>query len=411
LDWADEEHLICLRDLGSEKVETSRIKQTPEALSEWVRGLRERFCAEGKVVAIALEQSHGTVIHHLMGYADLLLYPVNPKSLARYRESFFSSGAKDDPTDAELLLELVTLHRERLRAWRPDDELTRTISMLAQHRRKLVNNRTRVSNRMTALLKDYYPQALRWAGELDTVMACDYLSRWPTLEAVKRERKARLRKFYHQHGVRGEELIEGRISEIREALALTTDGALLRGCPVILEAEVSQMRSLIEAIRSVDKQLAGLYESHPDHDLFASLPGAGPALGPRLLTAYGSDRERYASAAELQQFSGIAPVTERSGKSLWVHRRLGCPKFLLQSFHEFAGKSILQSRWARAYYEQQRERGKKHHAAVRALAYKWIRIIFRCWKEGVQYSEEKYIESLRRRGSPLINHLVAAAPA
>ena len=125
-------------------------------------------------------------------------------------------------------------------------------------------------------------------------------------------------------------------------------------------------------------------------------------MAPRLLAAFGSQRERYQNAAEVQTLSGIAPVTESSGKSSWVHFRFACSKFLRQSFHEWAALSITQSQWARAYYELQRHRGKKHHAAVRALAFKWIRIIYRCWKEQVVYDENVYLAALAKHNSPLL---------
>ena len=106
-----------------------------------------------------------------------------------------------------------------------------------------------------------------------------------------------------------------------------------------------------------------------------------------------------------QRNSRRTPVTERSGKTLWVHHRLACPKFVKQTFHEFSDQSIRFSRWARAYYDQQRARGNDHHAALRALAYKWIRILFRCWKERRPYDEDTYIEALRRHGSPLAKNI------
>jgi hypothetical protein len=102
-------------------------------------------------------------------------------------------------------------------------------------------------------------------------------------------------------------------------------------------------------------------------------------------------------------------VKEASGKTEWIHFRLTCPKFLRQTFQEFASHSIGQSEWAKAYYEHLRNDEKKsHHAAVRALAYKWIRIMFRCWKDGKPYDEQIYLESLRRRGSLLGKALQAA---
>ncbi|HWT83934.1 MAG TPA: transposase, partial [Candidatus Methylomirabilis sp.] len=123
--------------------------------------------------------------------------------------------------------------------------------------------------------------------------------------------------------------------------------------------------------------------------------------------AFGADRQRYGQAQEGQQFSGIAPVTERSGKSCWVHWRWACPKFLRQSFHEFAAHSRRWSAWAAAYYEQQIEKGADHQAAVRALAFKWIRILYRCWKDHTLYDEQRYLEALQRRGSPLVKRLQA----
>jgi transposase len=119
--------------------------------------------------------------------------------------------------------------------------------------------------------------------------------------------------------------------------------------------------------RALDGKITEAAEAHPDFFIFQSFPGAGAALAPRLLAALGSQRDRYASAEEIQKYSGIAPVTERSGKKKWVHFRWACPKFLRQSFHEWAAHSIAQSVWARAHYQQQRQRGKDHHAGISAV--------------------------------------------
>ena len=138
-------------------------------------------------------------------------------------------------------------------------------------------------------------------------------------------------------------------------------------------------------------------------------PEGGPALAPRLLVAMGTDRERFHTSDEVATFVGIAPVTERSGQRTWVHWRLACSKFLRQSFHEFANMSRHQSTWANAYYETQRARGKSHHAALRALAFKWIRIIYHCWKQREVYDEAKYLAALAQRHSPLIKFMTEAA--
>ena len=169
---------------------------------------------------------------------------------------------------------------------------------------------------------------------------------------------------------------------------------------------VALLRTLRDHIAELDRRIEQLVMAHPDGALFASLPGAGAVLVPRLIVALGTHRERYDSAFEVQCYSGIAPVKESSGKTSWVHFRRTCPKFLRQTFHEFALHSIGQSEWAKAYYHHLCEdKNKTHQAAVRSLAYKWIRIIFRCWKDGKPYDEGVYLQSLRRRGSLIVGAL------
>lgn len=399
LDWADEGHQVSLQAVGEGRPQSFRVEQKPEALHAWVAELRARF-PQGKI-ALALEQSRGAVISALMNYDFLLLYPIQPKTLARYREAFASSGAKSDATDADLLLELVRSHRDRLRAWQPDDALTRQLRLLVEHRRRTVADRTRLSNRLTALLKTYFPQALEWAGDWRTPAACDFLRAWPTLEAVQQARRSELRQFYEQHRRLSAEERAELFRQIDQAQPLTRDRALVDASALMAQTLAEQLRAALSGIARLDEELEKLFGQHPDHDLFAALPGAGQALAPRLATAFGSDRQRYQSAQEILQFSGVAPVTESSGKTEWVHWRMACPKFVRQTFHEFAAASTRQSLWARAYYEQQRQRGADHHAAVRSLAYKWIRILYRCWQDRTAYDEQAYLQSLQRRRSPL----------
>lgn len=147
-------------------------------------------------------------------------------------------------------------------------------------------------------------------------------------------------------------------------------------------------------MRSASQELS---ETHPDFAIVSSFPGVGPALAPRLIAALGTQRDRFASAHELQSYSGIAPVKESSGKRCWIHMRWACPKFVRQTFQEWAQHSIPRSEWARAYYHRQRARGKQHHAIIRSLAFKWIRILYRCWQNRTPYQEALYSAALPRR--------------
>jgi transposase len=177
---------------------------------------------------------------------------------------------------------------------------------------------------------------------------CDFLTRWPTLRRVRSARTATLTTFFHDHNVRSADRIEKRISAIKAATALTNDPAIIAAYQAVALALVEQLRVTLKAVYSFDKQIAALAATLPDYVLFSSLPGAGAALAPRLLVAFGERRERFHAAIDLQRYAGVAPVTERSGKKCWVHWRWQCPSFLRQTLVEWAAQTITRSFWASA---------------------------------------------------------------
>jgi transposase len=343
-----------------------------------------------------------------MQFDCLVLYPVNPKQLARFREVLHPSMAKDDPGDAQALAELLAKHGDYLRAWQPDDEQTRKIRMLSEDRRSLVDQRTALTNALKSRLKQYFPLALHVTGDrLFGHLACEFLLRYPTLEELQTASEQELIQFYRDHRSYRQELIAKRLEQIQQARPLTTDGAITESSVLLVQNLVKQIMVLNDAIDLYEQKLASLMRTHPDAELFQSFPGAGAAMAPRLLAAMGSDRDRFASAQEIQQITGIAPVTRQSGKSKVVYRRWACNRFLLQTYHEFAAHSLKYSAWAKAYYNMVRDKGKKHQAAVRALAFKWIRIIFRCWQTNIPYNELIYTASLIKRKSPLVRYMAS----
>jgi transposase len=404
IDWADQKHDVVLRSASEPaKVEHSRIVHELDALMEWLGELQQRFAGKGKVL-VALEQSRGALIYHLMGYEFLELYPINPAQLASYRKTFSPSGAKDDRPDAELLCELLYCHRDRLKAWKADDELTRKLAFFNEGRRKAVDQRTQLANEIKSQLKVYFPLALQVLdNDCSTALAADLLLQYSSLESLQKQSAHKLRKFFYAHNCRQEQKLLERLELIQAGKPLTRDPAVIEPAALRIRLLAQQLKSLLPYIARYDKQIAELFEAHPDSFLFRGLPGAGPALGPRLLTAFGTDRQRFEHPSELCALSGIAPVRrasgKKSGKKASVHFRQACPKFLRQSFHEFGLCSIRYCPWARDVYQTLRERGKGHHAAVRAVAFKWIRVLFACWKERVPYKSERYLQALRVRGS------------
>jgi transposase len=402
IDWANAKHDVCIHPADSEEREFDSFAHQVETIEQWARSMHTRF---GGLIAVAVELTKGPIVYALQKYDFFVLFPVNPSTLAKYREALKPSGAKDDPTDAELALDLVMRHPERFQPLRPQSGEMRELMHLVEKRRQLVDDKTRFTNRLGNALKQYYPQVLEWFERLDTVMFCDFITRWPTLKQAKRARKASLKMFFYAHHVRSAQVSEKRIVAIKAASPLTDDAAVINAHSLQALTLVEQLRVTLGAIKRFDEAIAVLAPKLRDYALFSALPGAGAQLTPRLLVAFGEQRERYRSAAELQKYAGIAPVTVRSGNKSWVHWRWQCPTFLRQTFVEWTAQTINKSFWAGAYYHQQRHRGSTHQSAVRALAFKWIRILYRCWQTRTPYDESKYLNALKRRGSELLQPL------
>jgi transposase len=310
--------------------------------------------------------------------------------------------------DAKILLSLLRSHRERLRVDVPEDEQTRRVALLSELRRKLVDHRTQLGNQLTSTLKQYFPQALELFGQkVHTTLALDLLQRWPELRRLQQARAETVRRFYHQHQVRRPELIDVRLARIAAARALTTDRVLCESLAAYALAVVAQLRSLNTQIEQAEAALEEAFAAHPDAAAFASFPGAGAAMAPRLCVLFGTDRARWASAAEMQKYYGIAPVIEKSGQSRWVHWRWNAPVFARQTLVEWAGVSVRYCDWARAYYAHQKERQKPHHVIMRGLAFKWLRVLWRCWRDRALYDDQRYLALLKTHNPAYLANLTS----
>jgi transposase len=398
VDWADQKHEFCLQVAGQKKKESGALEQRPDLIGTWIAKLRERF--GGRPIAVALEQSRGALIHALMSYDFLVLYPLHPNTVSNFRKAFKSSGCKDDPLDTEQILEILTKHRDLLRPLNPDTEQTRLLARLVQDRRKVVDQRTSHIEALGASLKEYFPQALELvSGNLTSRLAHDLLMKWPTFQAFQQAKASVIKRFFYGHNVRSQEVIDHVLKLAQSPNVLTSDAAIVEAGSRIAQAHVQVIQTLNPIIEEYEQRIKTVFADHPEAELFRHLPGAGPAMAPRLCSFFGTDRSRYESAHNVIQFTGIAPVTVKSGKSKVVYCRVACPKFDRQTFHEFARLSLPKCQWARNYVDYYTEKGKSFHTIIRALAYKWIRILFRCWQNRTPYNETTYMEALKKRGS------------
>lgn len=409
LDWADKQHCLVVRTAPGAEPRAHLVEHTPEALDLWFMELRRQH-PQGRM-AVAIEQSRGAVLYALMKYDFLAIYPVNPRCLADYRSAFKVSGAKADPSDADLLCELVGLHADRLRPLVVEDVPTRQLRLLVESRRTFVDERTALSNRLAATLKCYYPAALDLIGEdLTCPMALEFLRRWPNLAKLKAAKPSVIRSFCYAHNSRSQEKIEERLQTIKQAVALTEDPALVEPLQLQTQRLVVQLRVVNQTIDHYDAQIKKVFAQHSERWLFDPLPGCGPALAPRMAAAFGTIRANFQSANDLLCFSGVAPVKKQSGGQKIVQFRYARPIFLHQSIVEFAKCSVLYCQWARLLYEHKLRKGKSKWAAIRAVAFKWVRILWRCWQDHQPYEESTYLRSLLRDSVQLYRELYAVLP-
>jgi hypothetical protein len=371
-------------------------------MDAWGTTLRTRF--SGRLVAICLARTTGPMVSALGPYDFLVLLPLQPRPLARSREALTPRRAKDDPTDAARQLARLLTPRDTRQALQPQSPPMRALAPRGAPRRRGVGDTGRLTHRLTRTLKHSCPPGLHGLQAKDTHRFCDVWRRWPTLKAAQLARRSPLEPCLHDHPVRVEEGLAKRVHAMKTAPPLTTDAGVIAPHALLVQARVSQRRGTLDASEAGDQAMAQHAQRHPDSPLLQARPGAGPVFASRLLVAFGEPRDRSPAAAARQQEAGIAPVTARSGKQAWVHWRLQGPQCLRPSGVEWAAASLRHACWAQVYSQPQHEQGQAPQAAVRALAFPWLRLLYRCWQERTPYDEAPSLQALSRRGSSLLHH-------
>jgi len=396
-DWADQKHCLVTRRPDGSQSQLHWIDHQPEHLDDFFLGLRQKY-PTGRI-GLVLEQSRGALLYGLLKYSFLRIYPINPRCLADFRKAMTASGAKGDPGDADLLCEMGCKHGERLREFEFHDSATRQLVLLTEQRRGIVEEQTALSNQLTSALKCSYPLPLDlFADDITAPVALDFLKRWPDLAAVQRAKPSVLRAFFYAHHSRSEERIQERLAAIAAGKPLTEDAAILSPMQLLVQTLIERLKAVQKSIAVYDARIQEIFASHAKAKVFASFPGAGPVMAPRLAAAFGTAEANFPIPFAMHCWSGVAPVKQQSGKSELVLWRWARPKFLHQTFVELARHSVLQSAWAQEFFKQHVAKGWSKFRIYRALAFKWIRILWRCWKDNTEYDETKYLRNLQKRG-------------
>ena len=396
-DWGDTSHALCVVDSAGGIVCRVEVPHTAEGLRELVSKLK----GFNPVGGIAVETKRSVLVQKFLE-AGIVVYPINPKVSKAWRDGWTAASPKTDPGDALVLADGLRHYHARLHPLCQDDSLTRKLAMLCADESRLIEERTALVNRLKATLKEYHPAALTWFSDWTTPTSWDFVLTFSTPQVLADASAKRLTGFLKTHGIGISPLWKERIESRKKVSEWPSDMATIEAKSFLAAATAKQLRTLQASLKEYRKLIEHLFEDHPDSDIFSSLPGAGPKLAPRLLSGFGSRRDRFDSAKAVQQLSGVTPVTEKSGKHEFIKFRRACQKDFRKTMHQFASKSTEQCAWAKAFYDDAMTKGQSHNLALRNLASKWIKIIFRMWLDKKTYDDSIYLASLIRKNNPLV---------
>jgi transposase len=394
IDWSDQEHAVWVGNEAGECMEQRVVQEAAEELSDFGRWLHERSNADIELWA-AIEKPHGRIVEFLPDH-NVVVYPVNPKSLDRARDRFRTSGSKSDRFDARVLAEFLRTDHGHLRPLRPSSPEAQELKLLTRDHRRLVKHQTRLVNQLVATLKEFYPLALGVFPDVSAARALDFLEAYPSPGATQQMDAADGEGFAREHrlGEAQRQKLEEALRQPRPRVPAHVERAKGR----LVRALVAQLRVVVREVEEYTREVERFFVAMPLAEVACSLPGgkSGTTV-PALWAELGDALDRWETFQHLQAEAGAIPVTQQSGKHEAVLFRFACNKHLRHAVTQFAFISLRLSEWARAYYRQQRARGHKHWHALRALAAKWLKIIFIIWRDRVMYDEERHLATIARQ--------------
>ena len=395
VDWADEFHQLWVSDPEGKKVTAMKVEQNAKGISELGRWLHERQ-AEGIELWAAIEKPHGQIVDFLLDHG-VVVYPINPKALDRARDRFRMSQSKSDCFDAYVLAQFVRTDHAHLRALEPSSEQAQELKLLSRDHHRLVRHKTRLINQIEVTLKEYYLRPLEVFSDLESKIALDFLQQYPTPQALaelSRRQWDRFAKRQHHLG-------EAHCKALWEKLSqpqLAIPEHVVRAKAQLLLVLVVQLRALAEAVDSYSHRVQRFFASTPAAEVAQTLPGArSGTIVPMIWAELGDGKSRWASFRHLQAEAGGVPVTKASGKSRVVQFRFACNKLLRYASYWFSFNSLNRCEWANKYYREQRAKGHNHPQALRALAAKWLKIIFVMWRDHKPYEENYHLANIARQ--------------
>ena len=403
-DFAREEHHVAVVDRQGKLVLD---RQLPETAAGWAGFRRE--VEELKPLAVAIETNNGPAVERMLEMG-VTVYPMNPKAAQRYRDRKAPSGVKDDALDAWCFADALRTDGQGWRALKPEDELTKELRILCRDEITLIGQRTALVNSLRTALVEYYPAVLEAFADWTHPATWAFIVQFPTPQELLRRGKRKWENFLHSHRIWRTETAQKRLEIFAHATELANPSeAVTRAKSLLAVSLAQQLLTLEPLLEEYRRRIEELFGRHPDHDLFDSLPGIGNKTASGLLAELGSDPDRFDSPDALRAYSGTAPVTVQSGKKRVVYMRRMCNKWLRNAMHWLADLSRAECVWAAVYYQKKKEQGMTHQAALRCLANRWEKIIWKMRRTGQKYDPELHMRNMIQQGSWVVKLLPAVA--
>ncbi len=393
VDWADTAHAIWVEDEHSTKVLTWTVPHTAEGLAEWGRWLDEQR-AQGVDLWAAIERPDGRVVDFLLDHG-VIVYPINPKALDRARDRYRTSNSKSDFFDARVLASFLRTDQAHLQPLQPSSDAAQELKLLTRDYDRLVREQTRLVKQLTATLKEYYPRVFEVCPDLTAKRTAAFLRAYPTPAALGTLTEELWQQFATAHRWNAEQA--AALWGVLQRPQLPVPAHVVRAKSRLVLVLLRQLEPVVEAVDDYRKAVMDFFASLPAAEWASSLPASQGTLVPTIWAELGDAPGRWRSWQHLQGHSGVVPVTRSSGKSQTVAFRFACNLHLRRALQQFAFCSLKSSEWARAYYDHQRARGHRHQAALRALAAKWVKIIFVLWSRHIAYAENAHLAMMARQ--------------
>lgn len=393
VDWSWEHHAVCVVDDAGGIVDRFVVKHEASGLTELCRRLRAL-----EVERVAIERPDGPAVQALLE-EGLEVVVIASRQVKALRLRYGSAGNKDDRFDAYVLADVLRTDGHRLRALRPDSDATRALRALVRARKDLIKHRLALANQLRANLLQAFPGAIGLFAELDSPISLAFLRRFATAERSSWLTERRLGAWLRSVGYAGRR----HPSELLEHLGRAPAGLFGEageGHGVVTTQLVDLLLRVRSRIDVLDERIREALVLHPDGEIFTSFPRAGTNRAALLLAEIGDCRERFPDEASLAAAAGVAPSTRSSGKHWHVSFRRGCNKKLREALIDFAQDSVQASPWAEDIYRRARERGMRHPHATRVVARAWVRVLWRCWTDGVVYDPSRHAGSNRLEDVP-----------